>query len=83
MKICCHYFNNDKDCPFDDECIFAHEDSCLCMFGKGCERMMCMFQHENSDENYDDDDDASDDNDDDGDDDNHNNDEDSLINLEI
>ena len=81
MKIFCHYFNNDKDCPFDDECIFAHEDSRACKFGKGCERMMCMFQHEKSDEN-DDDDDASDDNDDDGDDDDdHNDDEDSLIKV--
>ena len=76
MKIFCHYFNNDKDCPFDEECIFAHEDSRACKFGNGCERMMCMFQHEKSDE---DDDDESDD--DDGDDDDHNNAEDSLIQV--
>ena len=34
MKIFCHYYNNDKDCPFDDECIFAHEDFRVCKFGE-------------------------------------------------
>jgi hypothetical protein len=49
MKIFCHYLNNDRDCPFEDQCIFAHEDSPECKFGTECERMMCMFQHEERD----------------------------------
>ena len=27
VELFCHYFNNDKDCPFDDQCIFIHEES--------------------------------------------------------
>ena len=46
VKIFCHYFNNDKECPFEDQCVFAHEESPVCKFGAGCERIMCMFQHE-------------------------------------
>ena len=49
MKIFCHYFNNDKECPFKDQCIFAHEDSRDCKFGQQCERMLCMFVHESRD----------------------------------
>ena len=59
MKIFCNFFNNDKDCPYDDQCIFAHEDSPDCKFGKGCERILCMFHHEESevsDDKEDDDD---------------------------
>ena len=50
MKIFCNYYNNDKECTFEDQCIFAHEDSADCKFGKGCERMLCMFVHEEGDE---------------------------------
>ena len=50
MKIFCHFWNNDKECPYDDQCIFAHEDSPECKFGNGCERIMCMFQHEENDD---------------------------------
>ena len=46
MKIYCHYFNNEKDCKYSDECIFAHEDSPDCKMGQFCERIMCMFKHE-------------------------------------
>ena len=53
----CHFYNNDKDCPYDDECVFAHEDSPKCKFGKGCERILCMFQHEEENEDEDSDDD--------------------------
>ena len=80
MKIFCHYFNNDKDCPFDDQCIFAHEESPKCKYGKGCERMLCMFQHEESDEE-DDEEDGSDDSDDDNDEDGEINDEDTLVKI--
>lgn len=30
----------------EDQCIYAHEESPDSMFGKGCDRIMCMFQHE-------------------------------------
>ena len=50
VTIYCHYFNNDEDCPFDDQSIFAHEESPKWMFGRGCERMKCMFQHEEHDQ---------------------------------
>ena len=50
-KLFCHYFNNDKDCPFDEECIYIHEESEICKFGLGCERVLCMFRHE--ERNYD------------------------------
>ena len=81
MKIFCHYFNNDKDCPFDDQCIFAHEESPACKYEKGCERIMCMFQHEKSEEKDDDDGDNSDDDDSEDDDDNEQNDEESLVKI--
>jgi hypothetical protein len=61
MKIFCHYINNDKDCPYDDQCIFSHEESPECKFGSECERIMCMFQHEERDVSDDEDDDASED----------------------
>ena len=54
MKIYCHYWNNEKECPYDDQCIFAHEDSPECKFRKGCERILCMFQHEENDDDNDD-----------------------------
>ena len=44
-ELFCHYFNNDKDCPFEDCCIFVHEESGNCRYGKNCERNLCMFQH--------------------------------------
>ena len=50
VTIYCHYFNTDEDCPFDDQCIFSHEESPKCKFGRGCERMKCMFQHEEQDQ---------------------------------
>ena len=27
ITLHCPFFNNDEDCPYDDECIFVHEDS--------------------------------------------------------
>ena len=44
--IFCHYYNNNKVCPFKNECIFAHLESKDCIFGNECERMFCMFRHE-------------------------------------
>ena len=45
VTLYCHYFNNDKDCPYDDVCIFLHEDSEECKFGNMCERTLCMYKH--------------------------------------
>ena len=67
VKIFCHYFNNDKECPFEDQCVFAHEESPVCKFGGGCERIMCMFQHEDNDESGDEENDDDDEDDDDDD----------------
>ena len=50
VELYCHYFNNKKDCPYEDQCIFLHEASKACKYGKICERMMCMFQHGDKDE---------------------------------
>ena len=58
-KLYCHFYNNEKTCPFADECIFLHEDSKFCKFDLVCERNFCMFKHrkvvepENDDENDD------------------------------
>ena len=46
-------FNNQKECLFDKKCIFLHEQSEECKFGVSCERINCMYQHndiESSDE---------------------------------
>ena len=50
----CHYFNNDKDCPFDEECIYLHEDSEPCKFNGICERKLCMYKHETTEDDKDD-----------------------------
>ena len=63
IKIYCHYFNNDDDCPFNEDCVFLHEDSPQCKYGDQCERNLCMFQHnenDDSDEESEDDDDSED-----------------------
>ena len=46
MTIFCHYYNNNKLCPFKTECIFVHLVSKDCIFGNECERMFCMFRHD-------------------------------------
>ena len=63
MKLYCHYFNNDKECPYSDQCIYAHEESPDCKFGNACERMLCMFQHEDKEESDDEEDAESEDDD--------------------
>ena len=67
ITLYCHYFNNEKDCPYEDECIFVHEESKVCMFGTECERRLCMFRHEgrNGDEEESDDESDNEDTDDD------------------
>ena len=54
--IYCHYYNNDKECPFGDNCLYEHEESEKCKFGKGCERLMCMYRHNDEDDENDEDD---------------------------
>lgn len=61
FKLFCHYYNNDKECPFEGRCIFAHEESPDCRFGKICERVMCMFSHDERDVSDDEDEDDSED----------------------
>ena len=41
----CHYYNNQKECPFIDAgCMFNHEKSGLCQT-KNCTRTLCQFEH--------------------------------------
>ena len=46
ITLYCHYYNNEKECPFDDECIYKHEESDRCKYDSICERKLCMFRHE-------------------------------------
>jgi hypothetical protein len=42
----CHYFNNGKACPYEDiGCMFAHEQSDICKFGKLCRNNLCSYMH--------------------------------------
>ena len=54
MKLYCHFYNNEKNCPFEENCIFLHEYSTQCKYGKLCERINCMFMHEVNEEPSDD-----------------------------
>ena len=53
----CHYFNNQKVCPFEEfGCMFLHEDSGICKYGEKCNNKLCPYKHpelvrqENSDD---------------------------------
>ena len=42
----CHYFNNGKECPFEElGCKFLHTVSRSCKFGLECSKIMCPFRH--------------------------------------
>ena len=42
----CHYFNNRKDCPFEEVgCKFKHVNSPECNNKSNCSRKLCPFQH--------------------------------------
>ena len=41
----CHYFNNDKPCPYEGRCKYIHEDSTPCRVGEDCQRYLCQFKH--------------------------------------
>ena len=50
VRLYCTFFNNDKECPFAEECIFLHEKAGICRYGELCERENCMFEHNVSEE---------------------------------
>ena len=42
----CHYFNNNKRCPYSDiGCMFKHESAPNCYFRDKCSKNLCQFQH--------------------------------------
>ena len=42
----CHYFNNDKPCPYDKiGCKFKHEISPECRYNLKCTFKLCQFTH--------------------------------------
>ena len=49
-KFYCHFYNNKKTCPYDDECVFLHKDSHTCKYGKTSEENYCIFKHECNDD---------------------------------
>ena len=43
----CHYFNNDRNCPFEDlGCKFLHKETKNCPFKSNCTRRLCPYRHE-------------------------------------
>ena len=56
ITICCHYYNNEKPCPYEQiGCMFLHEHSKICSFGGRCRNKLCQFKHPqyHSDDNRD------------------------------
>ena len=45
VRLYCHYFNNDKACPYKEECFFVHEDSVYCRYELSGEWNLGMFKH--------------------------------------
>ena len=44
--VCALSMNKSLDpTPFDDECIYIHEESENCKYAQSCERKLCMFKH--------------------------------------
>ena len=42
----CHYFNNEKLCPFEEiGCMFRHAKAEPCKFKNSCKSYLCQFQH--------------------------------------
>ena len=49
-KLFCHYFNNQKKCPFEEiGCMFLHADSEDCKFQNTCNKNLCQFKHQECD----------------------------------
>ena len=42
----CHYFNNNKACPYETNCRFQHKESKPCKDGANCTRHKCQFRHQ-------------------------------------
>ena len=43
----CHYFNNYKECPYEEiGCMFKHQKSPACFFQEKCRNNLCQFRHE-------------------------------------
>ena len=48
----CHYFNNKKDCPFEEiGCMFEHSLSDMCIYNRNCKNKLCSNQHETDEDN--------------------------------
>ena len=48
----CHYFNNKIECPYKKiGCMFRHNQSRKCKFGKHCHIQLFQFQHSSNEEN--------------------------------
>ena len=46
----CHYYNNNKTCPYSDlGCMFKHEDSPICLSKTKCINKLCQFKHSQTD----------------------------------
>ena len=42
----CHYYNNEKDCPFQTVgCRFLHDKATLCRYGDQCSLSKCQYRH--------------------------------------
>ena len=42
----CHYFNNNKPCPFEEVgCMFRHDESQECQFKQECRFKLCQNKH--------------------------------------
>ena len=45
----CHYYNNDKFCPFEaNGCKFAYLEAPSCKFKRHCGNNLCQFTHKNT-----------------------------------
>ena len=50
----CHYFNNDKSCPYQDVgCMFLHQASEACYFDSNCRNKLCPHQHKSLEKIFD------------------------------
>ena len=44
----CHFYNNDKDCPFEKiGCKFLHSQANECKFQETCSHLKCQYRHQN------------------------------------
>ena len=42
----CHYFNNKKECPFQElGCMYKHSAAPVCKYKSSCNRKLCQFTH--------------------------------------